>query len=175
MLSNYALIVENSTVQDLDTNHSFNFLSLASHTFADRLVIADSTFRDITGHVLALNVETDDLGIYNGEYISITGTTFENIDGAVADIYRGGTDESTFGPHFELRSSSLASVGYGSRNKSAASIRLLGVQAADIFENVFVDSQPIRVVHTVGKPVTRLGDNRFEETPEPIIQEFGGP
>ena len=172
MLGNYALIVANSTVQDLNTNHSFNFFSLAKHTFADRLEIADSTFRNITGHVFALNLETDDLGIYNGEYISITGTAFENIAGAVADVYRGGTDESTFGPHFELRSSSLASVGHGSRNKSGASIRLLGVQATDIFDNVFADSQPVRVIHTVGDPVTRLGGNRFEGTPEPMIQEF---
>ena len=172
MLGNYALIVTNSVVQDLNTNHSFNFFSLAKHTFADRLEVADSIFRNITGHVFALNVETDDLGIYNGEYISITGTTFENIDGAVADIYRGGTDESTFGPHFELRSSSLASVGNGSRNKSGASLRLLGVQATDIVDNVFADSQPVRVIHTVGDPVTRLGGNRFEETPEPIIHEF---
>ena len=172
MLGNYALIVANSVVQDLNTNHSFNFFSLAKHTFADRLEIADSVFRNITGHVFALNLETDDLGIYNGEYISIIGTTFDNIDGAVADIYRGGTDESTFGPHFELRSSSFAAVGNGSRNKSDASIRLLGVQATDIFDNVFADSQPVRVIHTVGDPVTRLGDNRFEETPEPIIHEF---
>ena len=172
MLDNYALVVRNSTVHDLNTNHSFNFFSLARHTFADRLEIADSTFRNITGHVFPLNLESDDLGIYNAEYISITGTDFENIDGAVADIYRGGTDESTFGPHFALRSSSLASVGNGSRNKSGASIRLLGVQATDIFDNVFSDSQPVRVIHTVGDPVTRLGDNRFEQTPEPIIHEF---
>ena len=172
MLDNYALIVANSTVQDLNTNHSFNFLSLARHTFADRLEISDSTFRNVTGHVFALNLETEDLGIYNGEYISITRTTFENIAGAVADVYRGGTDESTFGPHFELRSSSLASVGHGPRNKSGASIRLLGVQATDIFDNVFADSQPVRVIHTVGDPVTRLSGNRFEETPEPIIHEF---
>lgn len=172
MLGNYALIVENSTVQDLNTNHSFNFFSLAKHTFADRLEVSDSTFQNITGHVFALNLETDDLGIYNGEYISITGTTFENVSGAVADIYRGGTDESTFGPHFELRSSSMDSVGNGSRNKSAASIRLLGVQATDIFDNVFADSQPVRVIHTVGDPVTRLGGNRFEGTPDPIIREF---
>ena len=172
MLGNYALVVEKSIVQELNTNHSFNFFSPAKHTFADRLEVTDSTFRNITGHVFALNLETDDLGIYNGEYISITGTTFENIDGAVADIYRGGTDESTFGPHFELRSSSLASVGNGSRNKSGSSLRLLGVQATDIYDNVFTDSQAVRVIHAVGDPVTRLGDNRFEETPEPIIHEF---
>ena len=172
MLSNYALVVEDSTVQDLNINHSFNFFTVAKHTFADRIEISDSVFRNITGHVLTLAQETDDLGIYNGEYISITGSTFQNIEGALADIYRGGTDESTFGPHFELRSSSLDSVGNGSRNKSAASIRLLGVQATDIYDNVFAGSQPVRVVHTVGDPVTRLGDNRFEETPEPIIHDF---
>ena len=175
MLNNYALVVVDSTVQDLTTNHSFNFFTVAKHTFADRIEISDSIFHNISGQVLTLTQETDDLGIYNGEYISITGSTFENIEGAVADIYRGGTDESTFGPHFELRGSSLDSVGQGSRNKSAASVRLLGVQATDIFDNVFADSQPVRVIHTVGDPVTRLGGNRFEETPEPIIQEFVRP
>ena len=172
MLDNYALVVEDSTIQDLDINYSFNFFTVARHTFADRIEISNSVFRDITGHVLTLAQETDDLGLYNGEYISITGSTFRNIEGALADIYRGGTDESTFGPHFELRSSSLDSVGNGSRNKSAASIRLLGVQATDIFDNVFADSQPVRVIHTVGDPVTRLGDNRFEATPDPVIREF---
>ena len=172
MLNNYALVVEDSTIQDLDINHSFNFFTVAKHTFADRIEISDSVFRNITGHVLTLAQETDDLGLYNGEYISITGSMFQNIEGALADIYRGGTDESTFGPHFELRSSSLDTVGNGSRNKSAASIRLQGVQATDIYDNVFADSQPVRVVHTVGDPVTRFGDNRFEETPEPVVQEF---
>ncbi|MCZ0952065.1 MAG: hypothetical protein OXJ56_05735 [Rhodospirillaceae bacterium] len=172
MLNNYALIVEDSTIQNLDVNHSFNFFTVAKHTFADRVEISHSVFRNITGHILTLAQETDDLGLYNGEYISITGSTFRNIEGALADIYRGGTDESTFGPHFELRSSSLHSVGNGSRNKSAAAIRLMGVQATDIFDNVFAGSQPVRVTHTVGDPVTRIGDNRFEETPEPIIHEF---
>ena len=172
MLDNYALVVEDSTIQDLEINYSFNFFTVARHTFADRIEISNSVFRNITGHVLTLAQETDDLGLYNGEYISITGSTFQNIEGALADIYRGGTDESTFGPHFELRSSSLESVGNGSRNKSAAAIRLLGVQAADIFDNSFVDSQPVRVIHTVGDPVTRLGDNRFEATPDPVIREF---
>ena len=172
MLNNYALVVEDSTIQDLDINHSFNFFTVAKHTFADRIEISDSVFRNITGHVLTLAQETDDLGLYNAEYISITGSRFQNIEGALADIYRGGTDESTFGPHFELRASSLDTVGNGSRNKSVASIRLLGVQATDIYDNVFADSQPVRVIHTVGDPVTRLGDNRFEDTPEPIVHEF---
>ena len=172
MLNNYALVVEDSTIQDLNINYSFNFFSVARHTFGDRIEISNSVFRNITGHVLTLAQETDDLGLYNGEYISITGSTFQNIEGALANIYRGGNDESTFGPHFELRASSLESVGNGFRNKSAASIRLLGVQATDIYDNDFNDSQPVRVIHTVGDPVTRFGRNRFKETPEPIIGDL---
>lgn len=172
MVNNYMLIVENSTIEDLDMNYSFNFFTPAKHTFADRIEITDSSFRNITGSVLALDKEIDDLGIYNGEYISITGSSFRNIEGAVADIYRGGTDESTFGPHFELRSSTLEAVGYGSRNKSAASVRLHGAQDTDIADNEFVDSQPVRVRHIVGEPVTTMSGNRFVGTPEPILTEF---
>ena len=173
MLNNYVLIVEDSAITDLDTNHSFSFFSLAKHTFADRIAILNSSFRNITGHVLYMNKEIEDLGIYNGEYISITGSEFDNIEGTVADIYRGGTDESTFGPHFELSGSKITNVGKGKRNKSGASVHLLGVQATNIHNSEFVDSQPIRVVHTVGDPVTTIVENQFEQTPAPLIDDIG--
>ena len=169
MLNNYLLRIENVSVSDLDTNHSFNFFSLAKHTFADRIAISGSEFRNITGHVLFMNKESEDLGIYNGEYVSIVDSKFADIEGTVADIYRGGTDESTFGPHFELRGSTLESVGHGKRNKSAASIALDGVQATNIHDNVFVDSKPIRIAETVGEPVTTLSNNRFDGTEVPVV------
>ncbi len=169
MLNNYVLQVDNMVVTDLDTNHSFNFFSLAKHTFADRIEISESEFRNITGHVLFMNKESEDLGIYNGEYVSIVDSKFANIEGTIADIYRGGTDESTFGPHFELRGSTLESVGHGKRNKSAASVALHGVQATSIHDNVFVDSKPIRIAETVGEPVTIVGENRFDGTEAPVI------
>lgn len=173
MLSNYALIIQDSTFSNLNTNHSFNFFTTARHTFADSIVIMDSEFRNITGHVLAMSRESDDLGIYNGEYVSIVRSHFRDIGGTVADIYRGGTDESTFGPHFELSESTLENVGRNKRNKTKASLRLLGVQATDIHDNVFIDSQPIHVTQTVGEPVTRLADNTYRETAEPIIDGSG--
>jgi poly(beta-D-mannuronate) lyase len=173
MLNNYALVVEDSTIEDLDTNHSFNFFALAKHTFADRIEIRNSTFRNVTGAVLALNREDDDLGIYNGEYIRIDDSEFKKIGGAVADIYRGGTDESTFGPRFTLRASTIDDVGKSKRNKSKASIRLHGVQATDIHDNVFVDSRPIRVTETVGEPVTRLSGNALDGTAETEILQIG--
>jgi poly(beta-D-mannuronate) lyase len=169
MLNNFALIIENSVFEDLDMNHSFNVLTVAKHTFADRIEIRNSRFRNVTGAVLALDVENDDLGIYNAEYITITDSSFENIGKAVADVYRGGTDESTFGPHFEMSSSTVTAAGKDARNKSGASIRLHGVQATDIYNNEFVGSEGILVWETVGEPVTNLRNNKFEKTAEPII------
>lgn len=171
MLANYNFIVEDTQVSDLNTNHSFHFFSLAKHTFADQIVLTNSSFRNITGHVLDMNKEIEDLGIYNGEYVTISNTSFENIQGAVADIYRGGTDESTFGPHFKLLDSTVKNVGKGKRNKSRGSVHLLGVQATRIEGNTFEDSQPIRVVHTVGEPVTTLENNAFQKTQAPEIRE----
>ncbi len=169
MLNNYALIVENTTVEDLDTNHSFDFFSVAKHTFADRIEIRNSEFRDVTGSVLTLNAEIEDLGIYSAEYITISGTKFEKIGKTVADVYRGGTDESTFGPHFELSESVVMLVGGDVRNTSQSSLRLHGVQATDILDNRFVDSKPVLVWETVGEPVTVFRDNQFKGTPAPVI------
>ena len=175
MTGNYGLTVEDCSVSGLDVNYSFNFLSVSKNTFADAIRIARSEFSDITGSVIALSRETDDLGRYNGEVISVVESRFSNIGGAVVDVYRGGTDESTFGPRLEIRSSVLDSVGHNARNKTGSSVRLLGVQVTDIHDNEFIDSRPIRVTHTVGDPITRIGNNRFAGTPEPIVGEIGSP
>ena len=175
MTSNYGLVVDDCSISDLDVNYLFNFFLVAKNTFADEIRITRSEFSDITGNVISLSREIDDLGRYNGEEISVVDSRFSNIGGAVVDIYRGGTDESTFGPRLEVRSSVLDSVGHNARNKTDASIRLLGVQVADIHDNEFINSRPIRVTHTVGDPVTRIGDNRFAGTPDPIVGEIGNP
>jgi poly(beta-D-mannuronate) lyase len=171
MLNNYEVRVSGSEIRNLDVNHSFNFLRVALHTFADRIEISNSTFSDITGHVVALDREIDDLGIYNGEYLTIRNSTFTNIGGTVANLYRGGTDESTFGPHFLLTGSMLDNVGKNRRNKTGASVFLLGTQAADINGNEFRNSAPVRIVETVGEPRTTLRDNQLIGTEAPDIRQ----
>jgi poly(beta-D-mannuronate) lyase len=169
MLQAYQLLVDGCEVSDLDVNHSFNFLAVSKSTLADRIDIRDSVFRNVSGSVLELNLETDDLGMYNAEYVAIVDSTFTGIGEAVADLYRGGTDESTFGPHFELRGSTLDNVGHSKRNRSGAAVRLLGVQRADVIDNVFTGSRPLRVELTVGDPVTVIRSNTFRSTPAPEI------
>ena len=169
MLNAYDLLVEDCDVVDLDVNHSFNFLGASKGTLANRIEIRNSRFANISGAVLELDKETDDLGLYNAEYVTIEDSGFENIGKALAVLYRGGTDESTFGPHFELSSSTLTNVGNNKRNKSRASVSLLGVQLADIHEVEFIESAPVRVTLTVGGPITRIGSNTFKATPAPEI------
>lgn len=169
MLNAYQLLMNDCEVESLDVNHSFNFLSVAKGTFADRIDITNSSFSGITGAVLELDKETDDLGLYNVEYLNIENTSFENIGEAVAVLYRGGTDESTFGPHFNLHGSNLKNVGHNKRNKSKSSIFLHGVQVVDISNNEFAASKSIRAELTVGDPVTVIRSNRFEDTPAPDI------
>ena len=170
MLNPYHLLVENCEISDLEVNHSFNFLTAAKSTFALRIDITASEFSNISGAVLELDKEIDDLGLYNVEYISIADSSFRNIGEALAAIYRGGTDESTFGPHFELRDSELTKVGKSKRNRSGGSVALHGVQVAAIVDNHFVESQAVNIVLTVGDPVTEIIGNTFTSTPAPEIR-----
>ena len=169
MLDAYDLIVKDCEIMDLDVNHSFNFLTVAKGTFAEHIEIHDSSFSNITGAILPLDRETDDLGLYNAEYVVVTNSTFSKIGKAMLTIYRGGTDESTFGPHVEISDTSLVSVGSNKRNKTGASVHLHGIQVVDIKNNEFKESKPIRVVQTVGEPVTSISNNNFVATPAPEI------
>ncbi len=172
MLKNYRLEIIDSEFVDMDVNRSFNMVSVSKGTFADDILIKNSSFSDVTGAILKLDKEIEDYGIYNAEYLTIENSRFENVQGALVDYYRGGTDESTFGPHFSLKNSSLKNVGNGSRNKSKASIHLHGVQVTNISDNVFEDSQSFLINHTVGEPKTRIFDNQFINTGAPKVFEL---
>jgi len=172
MLQNYRLEILDSDFTDVDINHSFNIVSAAKGTFADSILIKNSTFENVTGAILKLDTETDDYGIYNAEYLTIEGSSFVNVEKTLVDYYRGGTDESTFGPHFNLSNSDLKNIGGGKRNKSKASILLHGVQVTNMSGNTFDDSLPFLINHTVGEPKTEITGNKFVKTDAPKVFEL---
>lgn len=167
MLENYRLEILDTDFTDININHSFNVISAAKGTFADNIVIKNATFKDVTGAIIKLDKESDDYGIYNAEYLTIKNSKFYNVQGALVDYYRGGTDESTFGPHFVLTKATLSNIGGGKRNKSKASIHLHGVQVTQIENNVIENSTPFLINHTVGEPKTKVMKNKFINTPLP--------
>lgn len=170
--SNIKIAMNAVTVRGLTINRSFNVLTLGKSALADRVSIRNSSFSDITGAVVSAAAETEDYGQYNVEYLDIVGSQFSNVGGAVADIYRGGTDESTFGPHVTFTDNALVNVGKASTNGSGAALHLHGVQTAMVARNLFLAAAPLRIVHTVGAPVTTVADNDFTDTPTPIFEEL---
>lgn len=172
MLQNYRLEIIDSDFSDLDVNQSFNVVSAAKGTFADNILIKNSSFETVSGAILKLDTENDDYGIYNAEYLTIEDSAFTDVEGALVDYYRGGRDESTFGPHFNMTNSKLTNVGAGPRNKSKASIQLHGVQVTNISDNVFENSEAFQITHTVSEPKTKIFKNKFSETPAPRVVEL---
>ena len=166
MNRNYSLAVRNCKVTNLDVNHSFNFLKVYKNTFADSIEILDTEMTNVTGSILSLDKETEDLGIYNGENISIKGSKFKDIQGSVANIYRGGTDESTFGPIVVIEGNEFTNTGLGTRNKSEASLIFHGVQKLHISDSIWNTSAPLELYLTNGEPITVIEDVVMENTGE---------
>lgn len=171
-LQNYTLVLDSVQVRNLDVNHSFHVFDAGYRSFADLISITNSQFSNITGDILRLNKEQDDLGIYNAEYVVMHHNRFEKVEGVIANVYRGGTDESTFGPHVDFSHNQVLDSSKGKRNKSAASLFLHGTQVNNIAANQFINSAPLVLEHTVGEPHTRIVDNVFEQTAEPVIKQL---
>ena len=164
MNQNYSLLVKNSKVTNLNVNHSFHFLKVAMGTFADRIEISNTVMSNVTGSILALNKEVEDLGIYNAENILLEGNTFTDIQGAVVDIYRGGTDESTFGPIVTISDNQFTRTGQGKRNRSGASLKFHGVQKLEVSDSIWQDSAPLELFLTNGEPITEFQDLVMKNT-----------
>ncbi|WP_084632515.1 polysaccharide lyase 6 family protein [Shewanella waksmanii] len=172
MLTNYRFSLLDSDISQLDINHSFHFFDSGARAFARDITIANNRFSNITGDLFRLNKESDDLGIYNAEYLTIENNQFTDIEGALVKLYRGGTDESTFGPHLIFNNNQLISVGNGKRNKQKASLYLHGTQVASISGNNFTQSAGINIEHTTGEPITQVTDNQFIDTKQPQVAEL---
>jgi poly(beta-D-mannuronate) lyase len=169
---NFRLEILDSKISDLDVNHSFHVFDSGYRAFADEIVIKNSQFTNITGDILRLNKELDDLGIYNAEYVTLDNNVFRDVEGTIANLYRGGTDESTFGPHFIMTNNKLKQVGNGKRNKSKAVMTIHGAQVTDIENNVFAMTPAIVINHTVGEPQTVIRNNVFGQATEIKIAEL---
>lgn len=164
MNQNYAVVIEKCLVKDLDKNHSFDFLKSYKHTFADSINIIDSEFDNVTGAIMTLDMEVEDLGIYNVENVTIQNSTFKDVLGAIANIYRGGTDESTFGPIVTVSNVEINQSGKGKRNKQEAAFRFHGVQKLHVSNVEFNESAGIDLFMTNGEPITRVSSITFNNS-----------
>ncbi|MDN3638264.1 polysaccharide lyase 6 family protein [Simiduia curdlanivorans] len=164
MLNNYRLELDRVWVKDLNINHSFSLLKVSMSTMADEISIRNSRVETVTGDVLRLNVETEDLGIFNADYVTLVDNEFSKVDGNIVALYRGGTDESTFGPHLLMQSNRIADSGKGSRNAQKTIALLEGVQVVDILDNSASQSGDFIAHSRVGEPVYWIKNNQLGES-----------
>jgi len=160
--ANFDLVLEGVEVRDLTVNRGFSVIALGKGVMADRVLLRDVRVDNITGSVISAAAETDDRGTYNAELVQIEGGAFSRIGGSVVDLYRGGTDESTFGPRLVIKGASFKQVGSSER----PSILMRGVQHAELVDNTLTDSGAISFSHRVGEPVLAVAGNRLVRTPE---------
>ncbi|WP_205959889.1 polysaccharide lyase 6 family protein [Flammeovirga aprica] len=164
MNDNYIFKTIDCTVKNLNINHTFNFLKIYPSTMADTIQIQNTDFEDVTGAILALDKEVDDLGMYNAEYVIIDQSNFKNIGNTIADVYRGGTDESTFGPNVSVTNSTFEEVGKDKRNKEMSSLTFHGVQHLVVEDCLWKKSAPLKLFLTNGEPISIIKDCTFDET-----------
>lgn len=160
--ANFDLVLEDVEVRDLTVNRGFNLIALGKGVMADRVLLRDVRVENITGSVISAAAETDDRGTYNAELVQIEGGAFRRIGGSLVDLYRGGTDESTFGPRLVIKGASLDRVG----SADQPSILMRGVQHAELVDNILTDSGAVAFSHRVGEPVLAVAGNRLIRTPE---------
>ncbi|WP_404823007.1 polysaccharide lyase 6 family protein [Neiella holothuriorum] len=161
---NYSLFVRNIKVTDLNVNGYFDFLKANASTFADTIEIVDSEMSNISGSILVLNKETDDLGVYSVENLTLRGNTFTNVKGEVATVYRGGFDESTFGPIVTVADNTFTNTGKGSTHRSGASLYFHGVQKLNISNSTWDKSAPLKLYLTNGDPITVIDNVVMKDT-----------
>lgn len=163
-VAGYALTIQDTTFKDLTVNRSFSVFAAGPGSLAQRIRLERVTVDKATGPVLAGHTETGDLGTYNAEEVEVVDSTFRDVSAPVIDLYRGGGDESTFGPRLILTGSTFERS--GKSGDDAGAIRLYGVQRAIIRDNRFVDSAAPVFFRRVGDPTLVWSGNQLQRTPD---------
>ncbi len=177
MSNNYKLFLEGCDFTDLDINHSFNVLQVFKNTFADSIVLRDCRFEGISGSVLALDRETEDIGIYNAQSVIVENCLFDDIGQEAILVHRGGSDESTLGPMVTIRRCTFDEIGGDKRNGTGSAVNLYGTQRVMVTDCIFDDSKPLRLHLVVGEPVVMIANSVFsggttiEDNGEPYATE----
>ncbi len=152
---NHVLVIKKSSFKDFVVNRSFSIVSAAKGTLFKKIKIEDSSFSNISGSVVKLNGETDDYGMYNVETLKVSGSKFSDIQGPALNVYRGGRDESTFGPFVWVKDSEFVNAA----SSGGPSVLLHGVQVLKIEGNSIEKSEPFKFIITTGKPAPVVEGN----------------
>jgi poly(beta-D-mannuronate) lyase len=139
----YYLMVSNLSISGLDrTKGCEDFFFANKSRTADMIYISSTIFTQNNADIFVMNQEKDDKGYYNAEHIIMVNNGFNNNNGKLIDIYRGGNDESTMGPAFDFTGNNINN---SSTTGDDPLILLTGVQQSALFNNKFENSNKGKV------------------------------
>ncbi len=136
MNQHYSLSVSNSEFCNYNEG-SQSGIKASKSTMADRVLVQNCLFRNLSGTAIDFAAEKEDKGIYNVEKIEIKNSVFTNILGTAIVVYRGGNDESTTGPSVLIDHCVFNEV---NNMEQGSVVKLLGVQEASITNSIFYKS-----------------------------------
>jgi len=118
------------------------------NTFADTLSATHCQIKNCN-RFMNFSEEKDDKGSYNVEHIFLKNCQFENLTQSAIDIYRGGKDESTFGPFLTVAHCEFRNIAHQSKDEV---LKLTGVQNVNITNSTFTGSPQVQyLVKLYGK------------------------
>ncbi|WP_418982730.1 chondroitinase-B domain-containing protein [Alistipes sp.] len=136
MIRPYSLSIDNCEFADFGEGGFFAVKGTQA-TFAGRVEIRNSLFRNLSGDAINYAAEREDKGRYNADDMVIENCAFYRILGLPINIYRGGSDESTAGPYVAVRRCNFEDC----CNKERGSVvRLIGPQVLEISDCNFSNS-----------------------------------
>ncbi|SMG09324.1 chondroitinase-B domain-containing protein [Arenibacter troitsensis] len=156
------------TVADCDIS-DFNYvLKVYKESFAERITFENTSISNCENG-LELSEETNDLGDYNTEYLTINNCRFNNVKSNVIDYYRGGYDESTIGGNLLVTNSTFTNC--GAQEKNGILINSHGIVNIDISKNTFKNN-PVKLVALLwGAKNNTHSDNEISNSGEIRVEE----
>lgn len=136
MISHYNLSIDGCHFYGFSEG-GYGVIKANPGSFADSVSVVNSTFSEISGVAVSLAAEKDDKGRYNAERVVVSNCLFRNVNNTAIDVYRGGTDESTAGPHVIIDHCVFDNV---CNQELGSVIRLPGVQWAEVKNTLFANS-----------------------------------
>ena len=156
------------TIADCDIS-DFNYvLKVYKESFAEHISFENISISNCENG-LELSEETNDLGDYNTEYLTINNCRFSNVKSSVIDYYRGGYDESTIGGNLLVTNSTFTNC--GAQEKSGILINSHGIVNVDISNNTFKNN-PVKMVALLwGAKNNSHSDNQINNSGEIRVEE----
>lgn len=132
----------NLFIDNVEIKYFKSVLEVSKGSFADSVSVSNSVIKNCERGFM-LNKEKNDGGDYNSEFVTITNTTFDNIQEVVLDYYRGGYDESTIGGNLTLKNNTFTNS--GKAEKDEILIKNRGIVNVEFTNNTFKNN-PVKII-----------------------------